>query len=134
MEKWSCMTITFLITGSGQRGTVSSMDVKSTWSNSPGPLQVKGFSGVIGGAASNLLQQPHFLMRFLRSWAIPGHQNHSCMRIRSNVGPVCCLAMATIKSCTPVNLRDNKLENGLFNGSLFGLPVQEAILHNQLFL
>ena len=29
------------------------MDVKSTCNNSPGPLQVKGFSGAIGGAASN---------------------------------------------------------------------------------
>ena len=80
LEKWSCITITFLITGSCQRGTVSSMDVKSTCNNSPGPLQVKGFSGAIGGAASNFLQRPHFLMWFLRSWAIPGHQNHSCMR------------------------------------------------------
>ena len=44
-----------------------------------------------------------------------------------------CLMMATIKSCTPVNLRNNKLEHGLLNGSLFGLPVQEAVLHNQLF-
>ena len=60
LEKWSCMTITFLITGSSQRGMVSLMDVKSTCNNSPGPLQVKGFSGAIGGAASNFLQQPHF--------------------------------------------------------------------------
>ena len=42
--------------------------------------------------------------------------------------------MATIKSCTPVNLRNNKLEHGLLDGSLFGLHVQEAILHDQLFL
>ena len=47
---------------------------------------------------------------------------------------VCCLMMAAIKSCTPVNLRNNKLEHGLLNESLFGLPVQEAVLHNQLFL
>ena len=45
-----------------------------------------------------------------------------------------CLMMATIKSCTPVDLRNNKLEHSLLNRSLFGLPVQEAILHDQLFL
>ena len=40
--------------------------------------------------------------------------------------------MATIKGCTPVNLWNDKLKYDLFSGSLFGLPVQEAILHNQL--
>ena len=42
--------------------------------------------------------------------------------------------MATIKNCTPVNLRNNKLEHSLLNWSLFGLSVQEAVSHDQLFL
>ena len=45
-----------------------------------------------------------------------------------------CLTMATIKSGTPVHLRNNKLEHSLLNWSLFGLFVQEAIFHNQVFL
>ena len=74
-------TSTFWITGSSLRGTVSSIEVKSTCNNSPGPLQVKGFIGTTGGAASYFLQGPHFLMRFLRSQVMLGHQKHSCMRV-----------------------------------------------------
>ena len=44
------------ITGSSLRGTVSSIEVKSTCNNSTGPLQVKGFIGATGGAASCFLQ------------------------------------------------------------------------------
>ena len=33
----------------------------------PGPLQVRGCMGAIGGAASNLRQWPHFLIRLRRS-------------------------------------------------------------------
>ena len=40
---------------------------KITCSNSPGPLQVRGCMGAIGGAASNLRQRPHFLIRLRRS-------------------------------------------------------------------
>ena len=61
---------------------VSSIDVKSTCSNSPGPLQARGLKGATGGVASNFLHRLHFLMQFLSSRAIPGHQNHSCMRDR----------------------------------------------------
>ena len=42
--------------------------------------------------------------------------------------------MAPIKSHIPMNLRNNKLKYSLLGLSLFGLPVQEAILHNQLVL
>ena len=59
-----CKTSTLQMTGSSLRGTVSSIEVKSTCNNSPGPLQAKGTTG---GAASYFLQQPHFLMQFLRS-------------------------------------------------------------------
>ena len=62
------------------RGTVSSMDVKSTCNSSPGLLQVRGFIGTTGGAASYFLQRLHFLMWFLRSRVIPGHQKRSCIR------------------------------------------------------
>ena len=33
-----------------------------------------------------------------------------------------------------MNLRNNKLEHSLLGRSLFGLPIQEAVLHNQLVL
>ena len=56
LEKWSCKTSTLQMTGSSLRGTVSSIEVKSTCNNSPGPLQVKGFIGATGGAASYFLQ------------------------------------------------------------------------------
>ena len=71
------------------QGTVSSIEVKSTCSNSPGPLQVRGCMGAIGGAASNLRQRPHFLMRLRRSRAIPGHQNRSCIREAERRLPWC---------------------------------------------
>ena len=45
-----------------------------------------------------------------------------------------CLLMAPIKSCIPMNLRNNELKHGLLGLSLFGLPIQEAVLHNQLVL
>ena len=80
LEKWSCKTSTLQMTGSSLRGTVSSMDIKSTCNSSPGPLQVRGFIGATGGAASYFLQQLHFLMWFLRSRVIPGHQKRSCIR------------------------------------------------------
>ena len=42
--------------------------------------------------------------------------------------------MAPVKSCIPMNLRNNKLEYSLLGRSLFGLPIQEAVPHNQLVL
>ena len=45
-----------------------------------------------------------------------------------------CLSMAPIKSRIPMNLRNNKLKYSLLGLSLFGLPIQEALLHNQLVL
>ena len=42
--------------------------------------------------------------------------------------------MAPIKSCIPINLRNNKLEYSLLGQSLFGLLIQEAVPHNQLVL
>ena len=89
LEKWSCKTNTLRMTGSSFRGTVSSIEVKSTCSNSPGPLQVRGCMGAIGGAASNLRQRPHFLIRLRRSRAMPGHQNRSCIREADRRWPWC---------------------------------------------
>ena len=43
-----------------------------------------------------------------------------------------CLTMASVKSCIPMNLRNNELEYSLLGLSLFGLMVQEDVLHNQL--
>ena len=82
-------TNTLRMTGSSFRGTVSSIEVKSTCSNSPGPLQVRGCMGAIGGAASNLRQRPHFLIRLRRSRAMPGHQNRSCIREADRHWPWC---------------------------------------------
>ena len=45
-----------------------------------------------------------------------------------------CLMMAPIKSHIPMNLRNNKLKYSLLGLSLFGLLIQEAVLHNQLVL
>ena len=45
-----------------------------------------------------------------------------------------CLPMAPIKSSIPMDLRNNELKHGLLSLSLFGLPVQEAVPHDQLFL
>ena len=45
-----------------------------------------------------------------------------------------CLMMASIKSRIPMNLRNNKLKYSLLGLSLFGLPIQEAVPHNQLVL
>ena len=45
-----------------------------------------------------------------------------------------CLSMAPIESCIPMDLRDNELKHGLLSLSLFGLPIQEAVPHDQLFL
>ena len=56
LEKWSCKTSTLWMTGSSFRGTVSSIEVKSTCNNSPCPLQAKGFIGTTGGTASYFLQ------------------------------------------------------------------------------
>ena len=45
-----------------------------------------------------------------------------------------CLTMATVESRIPMNLRNNELEHHLLGRSLFGLPIQEAVLQNQLVL
>ena len=42
--------------------------------------------------------------------------------------------MALVESRIPMNLRNNKLKYSLLGLSLFGLPIQEAVLHNQLVL
>ena len=45
-----------------------------------------------------------------------------------------CLTMAPVESRIPMDLRNNELKHGLLGLSLFGLPIQEAVLHNQLVL
>ena len=42
--------------------------------------------------------------------------------------------MAPVESCIPMDLRNNELKHSLLSLSLFGLPVQEAVLHDQLVL
>ena len=46
---------------------------------------------------------------------------------------VCCRSVATIQSGTPMTLRNYKLEHNLIGLPLLGLPVQEAILNQELF-
>ena len=114
LEKWSCKTNTLRMTGSSFRGTVSSIEVKSTCSNSPGPLQVRGCMGAIGGAASNLRQRPHFPDTITE---VPGHTWPPESLLHQRGGPalalVCRLAMATVHCCTAVPLRHHKLKDGL---------------------
>ena len=45
-----------------------------------------------------------------------------------------CLLMAPVESCIRMDLRNNELKHSLLSLSLFGLPIQEAVLHNQLVL
>ena len=129
LEKWSCKSSTLRITGFSLRGTVSSMDVKSTCNSSPRPLQVRGFIGATGGAASYFLQQLHLLMRFLRlrshTWPPEAllHQSYGVTLTLMGHLPV-----ATIKHGAPMSLRNYKLEHHLISLSLLGLPVQEAVL------
>ena len=47
---------------------------------------------------------------------------------------VCCLSVATIQSGAPMPLRNYKLEHSLVGLPLPGLPVQEAILDQELLL
>ena len=47
---------------------------------------------------------------------------------------VCRLSVATIQSGTPMPLRNYKLEHSLISLALPGLPVQEAVLDQELFL
>ena len=42
--------------------------------------------------------------------------------------------MAPVKSRIPMDLRNNKFKHCLPGMSHFGLPIEEAILHNQLVL
>ena len=47
---------------------------------------------------------------------------------------VCCLLVATIQSSAPMPLRNYKLEHSLVSLALPGLPVQEAVLDQELLL
>ena len=47
---------------------------------------------------------------------------------------VCCLSVATIQSSAPMPLRNYKLEDNLVGLPLPGLPVQEAVLDQELLL
>ena len=47
---------------------------------------------------------------------------------------MCCLLVATIQSGTPMPLRNYKLEHHLIGLPLPGLPVQEAVLDQELLL
>ena len=122
------------MTGSSFRGTVSSIEVKSTCSNSPGPLQVRGCMGAIGGAASNLRQWPHFLMRLRRSRAIPGHQNRSCIREVERRWPWCAASRwhRPLPHCGAFEAPQT--EDGLLGRPDMGLAIQEAVLKEQLLL
>ena len=123
------------MTGSSFRGTVSSIEVKSTCSNSPSPLQVRGCMGAIGGAASNLWQRPHFLMRLQRS---RGHSWPPELLLHQRGGAalalVCRLTVATVHCRTAVPLRHHKLKDGLLGRPDMGLAIQEAVLEEQLLL
>ena len=122
------------MTGSSLRGTVSSIEVKSTCNNSPGPLQVKGFIGTTGGAASYFLVTTLFnVVSEVLSHAWPPeaflHEGGRAM-----LALMSRLSVATIKGGTPMPLRNYKLEHDLISLSLPGFVVQEAILDQQLFL
>ena len=115
--------------GSSLRGTICSIDVKSTCNNSPGPLQSKGFIGMTGGAATALFN----VVSEVSSHAWPPEAFlHKDGRVA--LALVCCLSVATIQSGTPMPLRNYKLEHNLVGLSLLGLPVQEAVLDQELLL
>ena len=114
------------------QGTVSSIEVKSTCSSSPGPLQVKGCIGAIGGAASNLRQRPHFLMRLRRSRAIPATRIAPASERWSGVG----LGVPPPGGTHPLPhcgvFEAPQLKDGLLGRPDLGLAIQEAVLEEQL--
>ena len=90
--------------------------------------------GAIGGAASNLWQRPHFLMRLRRS----GHTWPPELLLHQRGGAalalVCRLTVATVHCCTAVSLRHHELKDGLLGRPDIGLAIQEAVLEEQLLL
>ena len=112
------------MTWSSFRGTVSSMDVKSTCNNSPGPLQVRGFIGTTGGPVSYFLQRLHSLNVVSE---VTSHTWPPEVFLHKSYGVTLTLmsrlSMATIKGSAPMPLRNYELEHDLFSLSLLGLPV-----------
>ena len=121
------------MTGSSFRD-VSSIEVKSTCSNSPGPLQVKAAWAQFGGAASNLRQWPHFLMRLRRSGPFLATRIAPASERRSDVGLGVRLAVATVHCRTAVPLRHHKLKDGLLAGPIWVLRYRRAFLRSNCSL
>ena len=122
------------MTGSSFRGTVSSIEVKSTCSNSRAHcrleaawVQSEGLLRICGnGHISDAITE------------VPGHTwpPESLLHQRGGaaLALVCRLVVATVHCCTAVSLRHHKLKDGLLGRPDIGLAVQEAVLEEQLLL
>ena len=123
------------MTGSSLRGTVSSIDIKSTCNNSPLPATGQRFHrhdwwgslvfptatalfNVVSGVLSHAWPPEAFL-----------HKGGGAA-----LALVCCLLVATIQSGALMPLRNYKMEHSLVGLSLPGLLVQKAVLDQELLL
>ena len=109
--------------GSSLRGTVSSIEVKSTCNNSPGPLQIKGFIGATGGAAS--FPTATTLFNAVSEVSSHGWSPEELLHEggRATLTLMSCLMMTTIQGSAPMPLRNDELEHDLISLSLPSLTV-----------